>query len=97
METGVQKRNIVLIFVCLAVLGFLICIGSLGLISAEPVGPDFYYYSSGRKIVLPLSKEMVAVRFKQGVGLEQQRAIVESEEFSHLGVDGDIGGGYNKS
>jgi len=41
---------------------------------------DFCYYSGGRKNILPLSKEMLAVRFKQGVSFEQQKTIVESEE-----------------
>jgi hypothetical protein len=76
METGVQRRNIVVIFVCLTFLGFLICIASLGSVSAGLADPNFYYYSSGRKIELPLSKKMIAVRFKQGVSLEQQRSIV---------------------
>ena len=69
METGVQIRNIVVIFVCLTVLGFFICIASLGAVSAEPVGPDFYYYYNGRKIRLTLSKEKLAVRFKQALTL----------------------------
>jgi hypothetical protein len=42
--------------------------------------PDFYYYSSGQKIPLTLSTEKLAVRFNEGVTLEQQEAIVESEE-----------------
>lgn len=79
METGVQKRNIVLIFVCLAVLGFLICIASLGSVSAGPTDPNFYYYSSGRKYALTLSTEKLAVRFKQGLTIEEQKALVESE------------------
>ena len=57
MATEVQNRNIVLIFVCLAVLGFIICIASLGSVSAGPADPDFYYYSSGRTIALTLSTE----------------------------------------
>jgi hypothetical protein len=42
--------------------------------------PDFYYYSDGRKIAIPLSKEMLAVRFKPQVSLDEQRTIVESQE-----------------
>jgi len=80
MATGVQNRNIVLIFVCLAVLGFIICIASLGSVSAGPADPDFYYYSSGRRIALTLSTEKVAVRFKQGLTIEEQEAFVESEQ-----------------
>jgi hypothetical protein len=41
--------------------------------------PDFYYYSDGRKIALPLSKEMLAVRFKPQVTLDKQQATVESQ------------------
>jgi len=40
---------------------------------------DSYYYSSGRKNMLPLSKKMVAVRFKPEVTSERQRAIAESQ------------------
>ena len=79
METGVQKRNIVVIFVCLTVLGFLICIASLGSVSAEPAGPNFYYYSSRRKYALILSKEKLAVRFNEGLTIEERKAVVESE------------------
>jgi len=79
METGVQRRNIVVMFVCLTVLGFLICIASLGSVSVGPADPDFYYYSNGRKNALTLSTEKVAVRFKQGLTIEEQEAFVESE------------------
>jgi hypothetical protein len=41
---------------------------------------DFYYYSSGHKVALPLSTEFVAVKFKQDTSLEQQRAVVESQQ-----------------
>jgi len=80
METGVQRKNIVVIFVCLTVLGYLICIASLGSVNVGPADPDFYYYSSGRKYALTLSKERVALRFKEGLTLEQQRAVVKSEQ-----------------
>jgi len=79
MQTGVQKRNIVVIFVCLTVLGFLICIASLGSVSVGPADPDFYYYYDARKMALTLSKEKVTVRFKQGLTIEEQKAVVESE------------------
>lgn len=79
MENGVRRKNIVVIFVCLTVLGFLICIASLESLSAEPENPDFYYYYNGRKIPLTLSKEKVAARFKQGLTTEEQKAVVESE------------------
>ena len=59
MATGVQNRKIVLIFVCLAVLGFIICIASLGSVNVGPEDPDFYYYYGERKISLTLSKEKV--------------------------------------
>jgi len=80
METGVQIRNIVVIFVCLTVLGFLICIASLGSVSAEPADPDFYYYYCARKIPLTLSTEKLAVRFNEGLTIEEQKAVVESEQ-----------------
>jgi hypothetical protein len=41
--------------------------------------PDFYYYSDGRKIALPLSKEMLAVRFKPQASLDEQRTTIESQ------------------
>jgi len=53
-------------------------------LAAAAPDPNFYYYSSGRKIALPLSKEIIAVWFKQGVTAEQQRAIVEFEQHSGL-------------
>jgi len=41
---------------------------------------DFFYYSrDGKKIPLELSTEMIGVRFKEGVSLEEQEVIVEAE------------------
>ena len=79
MQAGVQRSNIVSIFVSLVFFGFLICVGSPASPSAGPAVPNFYYYSSGRKYALVLSKEKLAVRFKQGLTLEQQKQVVESE------------------
>jgi|GEM_PF-3849012 len=76
MATEVQNRNIVLIFVCLAVLGFIICIASLGSVSAGPADPDFYYYYSGRTIALTLSTEKVAVRFGSFVNRRRNNVFI---------------------
>jgi len=51
---------------------------------AASAGPDFYYYSAGRRITLPLSKEKLVVRFKQGTTAEQQKTILESQIDSGL-------------
>lgn len=80
MEKRGINRYIFLLLVCLSILCLLIFVINRESLAAATPDPNFYYYSGGRKIVLPLSKEMVAVRFKHGVGLEKQRAIVESEE-----------------
>ncbi len=42
--------------------------------------PDLYYYSGGRKIRLSLSTEVVAVRFKEGATLEEQKAALHIEK-----------------
>lgn len=80
MESGRGKKYLFLSSICLSILCLLIFVINRESLAAATPDPNFYYYSGGRKIVLPLSKEMVAVRFKHGVGLEKQRAIVESEE-----------------
>lgn len=49
-------------------------------VTAFPQDSNFYYYSSGYKNTLPLSKAMLAVRFKQEVSLQQRKAIVQAEE-----------------
>jgi len=72
------------VVVCLSILCLLVLIINRKSLAAPTPDPNFYYYSGGRKIELPLSKEMVAVRFEQGVSLEQQRSIVDYEK--HLGM-----------
>lgn len=90
MKTGEKKGNFLfLLFVCLSIFYLLIFIANLELVTAASEDSDlyysdFYYYSSGRKITLPLSKEMLAVWFKREVPLEQQKAIVELEQ--HLAL-----------
>jgi len=79
METRVERGNILPIFVCLAVLDFLTSIAGLRSVSAGPPEANFYYYSSGRKCAMTLSKDKVTVRFKQGLTVEEQKALVESE------------------
>jgi len=80
METGAKKSPLFSLFFYSGILYFLIFLVTPDLVIGALVEPNFYYYSSGSKIALPLSKEMVAVRFKQGITLEQQEAIVDSEE-----------------
>jgi hypothetical protein len=50
------------------------------LAAAVPADPNLFYYSRGDKIPLTLSKDLLAVRFKQDLSLDQQEAIVDSEE-----------------
>jgi parallel beta-helix repeat protein len=63
----------------LAIFCSLIFVVNLDSVIGASIYPNFYYYSDGRKISLPVSKEILAVRFKQGITLQQQKTIVESE------------------
>ncbi|HIJ52443.1 MAG TPA: hypothetical protein HPP66_04735 [Planctomycetes bacterium] len=74
-----KKRYFISSFVSLVLLCSLILIINSKLVTAGAQDPDFYYYSSGRKYALTLSKEKIAVRFKQGLTIEEQKAVVESE------------------
>ena len=80
MKTRERKRHLISPSVGLTVLCSLICVTSPELVAAPAPDPNFYYYSSGRKNALALSKERLAVRFRQGLTLEQQKAVVESEQ-----------------
>ena len=71
-------------YVYLNIFYFLFIVVIPVLSTAYSADPNFYYYSSGRKNPLQLSTEMIALRFKQEVILEQRKAIVETEE--SLGV-----------
>jgi len=79
MKTEGKKRHLSPLFICVSISCSVIFTVNTKLVTAGSPGPNFFYYSSGRKIPLPVSKEMLAVRFKPGVPLEQQRTIVESE------------------
>jgi hypothetical protein len=80
VETRWGKNNLFASLVFVSVLCSVIFAPNAKPASAAVSDTNFCYYSSGHKITLPLSKEMLAVRFKQEVPLEQQRVAVESEE-----------------
>ena len=80
MEAGGKRVFLFPLFIRLSILYFLVFTVNPKLVAAGSQDPNFYYYSSGRKIQLPLSKEMLAIRFKPEVTLEQQQAIAESEQ-----------------
>jgi len=61
-------------FVRSSILYILICVS----VTAASEESDFYYYSSGYKNTLPLSRETLAVRFKREVSLQQKEAVVQS-------------------
>ncbi len=57
MKTRGKKRYFISSFVALGILCSLILIINSKLVTADASEPDFYYYSSGRKIALTLSTE----------------------------------------
>lgn len=79
METGGKKKYIFSSSICLIVICSLILTINARLVSPATSDPYFYYYSSGRKIPLTLSKKRLALRFRQGLTLGEQKAVVESE------------------
>jgi hypothetical protein len=75
-----EKRNpLFSAFILLSVLYSLILVTDVKPASATVSQTNFFYYSRGRKIELPLSKETVLVRFKPKVTFDEQRAVVESQ------------------
>jgi len=70
-----KKRYIFSSSIYLGLLCSLICVTSPEVVGAAAADPNFYYYSSGRKIPLVLSKKMLAVRFKQRLTIEEQKAL----------------------
>jgi hypothetical protein len=79
MITARKRGYLFVLFIFLSTLCLGVFVLNLQSADTAPVVSDFYYYSSGRKIMLPLSKEKLSIRFKPGVTLEQQKSIVESE------------------
>jgi hypothetical protein len=79
MKTRGKNKRLISSSVALGLLYSLILITNSGLAASNDSEPDFYYYSSGRKISLTLSTEKIAVRFKQGLTVEEQKALTESE------------------
>jgi subtilisin family serine protease len=79
LKTQGKKNSLFSSFILLSVLYSVIFVTNVKPACGAVSDNNFYYYSSGRKITLPLSKEMVAVRFKPEVTLGEQRAIVESQ------------------
>ena len=65
MKNERKKERLFSLLARVGILLSLIFLGNSELTAAASPNPDFYYYSGGRKITLPLSKEMIAVRFKQ--------------------------------
>jgi len=80
MKTEGKNKCLSLLLLNSGILCLLVFLVSTKLVIAGPEKPDFYYYSDGRKTSLRVSTQMVAVRFKPVVTLEQQITIVESEE-----------------
>jgi subtilisin family serine protease len=74
-----KKRYFISSFVALSLLCSIILIINSKLVTAGAPDPDFYYYYGARKMELTLSTEKLAVRFKQGLTIEEQKAVVESE------------------
>lgn len=79
MEPRGKNQHVFLLLVVLGVFCSLIFVLHPKLASANSGEPNFYYYSSGRKIPLVLSKKMLAVRFKESIGSETKEKIVKSE------------------
>jgi len=80
MQGAGKKKYIFSLSICLSIVCPLIFVVNPKLVLSAPLDPQFYYYSGGRKNALALSKEKVAVRFKGELTLEQQKALVESEQ-----------------
>jgi uncharacterized repeat protein (TIGR01451 family) len=79
METQGKKNNLSELFVLVILFYSVTFLTNVKVASASVTDANFYYYSGGRQITLPLSKEMVAVRFKPQISLDEQRTIVESQ------------------
>ena len=79
MKTSGKERDFFSLFVRLNIIYSLFFVLNPQLVSAAPGDSDFYYYSSGRKIPLPLSREMLAMRFKPEVSFEQREQMVQFE------------------
>ncbi len=79
METRGKKKGLISSSLALVLLCSLILIINSKLVTAGAQDPDFYYYYGARKMELTLSTEKLAVRFNQGLTIEEQKAVVESE------------------
>jgi uncharacterized repeat protein (TIGR01451 family) len=78
MVAAKKERHLFSLFIRLSILCTLILAVNLRSVTGASGDPDFYYYSGGRKNTLPLSKEMLAVRFKHEVSPQQTEAIVQA-------------------
>jgi len=63
----------------LTIILFAAITGDVGAQADNGQVPEFYYYSSGERIALTLSTEIVGIRFEEGVSSEEQAAIVSTE------------------
>jgi subtilisin family serine protease len=79
VETRGKKNNLLIPFVLLSLFYSLSFVTNVKVASAAVTDANFYYYSGGRKITLPVSKEILAVRFKPQISLDEQRTIIESQ------------------
>ena len=79
MKTRGKKKRLISSSVALGLLCSLILIINSKLVTAGAQDPDFYYYYGARKMELTLSTEKLAVRFKQGLTIEERKSVVESE------------------
>lgn len=80
-KTRGKKKRFISSSLAFGLLCSLICVTSPELVAAAAPDPNFYYYYGARKMALTLSTEKVTVRFKQGLTIEERKAVVESEEF----------------
>jgi len=79
MRASAKNEALFSVFIRLSIVCMVIFVANPILVRASEADPNFYYYSSGRKIALPLSLDKLALRFEQGVTLEQKKTIVKSE------------------
>ena len=74
MTNEARRKKVLFTFVWQCVVIALVL--ELDLYSAYCQESTFFYYSDSCKIGLTVSRDLMAVRFKQGVTLEEQKTIV---------------------
>ena len=80
MKTRKTMRLSSSLFIRSGVFCFMVFTMSSPFVTGASKDSDFYYYSSGRKNTLPLSTEMLAVRFKKDVSLQLREEIVSADD-----------------